>query len=217
MMPLKEKDFIEIEFIARDKETNKVFDLTDKETAKKEKIYNEKAEYGPIIICIGEHQIIKGLDSFLIGKEINREYKVELSPEEGFGKKDTKLLRLIPSKLFKKQNIQPFPGLQINIDGLLGIVRTVSPGRSIVDFNHPLAGHTLVYNLKINRIITKDDEKISSLLNFFMKDPKIKLEDNKLTIESPIPEPIQKLLEEKIKKLTPNIKEIKFSKTNDKV
>ena len=216
MMPLKEKDFIEIEFIARDKETNKVFDLTDKETAKKEKIYNEKAEYGPIIICIGEHQIIKGLDSFLIGKEINREYKVELSPEEGFGKKDTKLLRLIPSKLFKKQNIQPFPGLQINIDGLLGIVRTVSSGRSIVDFNHPLAGHTLVYSLKINRIITKDDEKINSFLKFFIKDPKIKLEDNNLTVESPIPEPIQKLLKEKIKKLTPNIKEIKFSKTNDK-
>ena len=36
MMTLKEKDFIEIDFIARDKETNKVFDLTDKETAKKD-------------------------------------------------------------------------------------------------------------------------------------------------------------------------------------
>lgn len=215
-MPLKEKDFIEVEFVARDKETNRIFDLTDQDIAKKEKIYNENMSYGPIIICLGENQIIKGLDSFLIGKETKKEYLVEIKPEEGFGKKDTKLLRLIPLSTFKKQKIQPFPGLQVNIDGLFGTVRTASSGRAIVDFNHPLAGHELIYSIKVNRIITDDKEKITSLLNFFLKDPKISLDNNNLTIESKLPEPVQKIIEEKIKKLVPNIKEIKFNNTADK-
>lgn len=216
-MQLKEKDFVEIDFVARIKETNQIFDLTDENLAKKEKIYNKNIKYGPIIICIGENQIIKGLDSFLIGKEPNKEYHVEILPEKGFGKKDPKLLRLIPLKIFKKQNIQPFPGLQVNIDGIIGIVRTVSSGRSIVDFNHPLSGHNLVYDIKINRIVTKDDEKVISLLKSLVKDPKIILTENKLSIESKIPEPIQKILEEKIKKLVPNIKEIKFTNTISKI
>lgn len=210
MMVLKEKDFIELDFVARDKETNKIFDLTDETLAKKEKLYNKDMSYGPVTICLGENQIIKGIDFFLIGKEINKEYKVEIKPEEGFGKKDPKLLRLIPLKIFKKQNIVPFPGLQVNIDGLFGIVRTVSSGRSIVDFNHPLAGHELIYEVKVNRLVTDDKEKVVSLLTFFLKSPEIELKEGTLTIKSKITEPIQKMLEERIKKLIPGVKEIKF-------
>ncbi|MBI2499648.1 peptidylprolyl isomerase [Candidatus Woesearchaeota archaeon] len=209
-MVLKEKDFIELDFVARDKETNKIFDLTDETLAKKEKLYNKDMSYGPVTICLGENQIIKGIDFFLIGKEINKEYKVEIKPEEGFGKKDPKLLRLIPLKIFKKQNIVPFPGLQVNIDGLFGIVRTVSSGRSIVDFNHPLAGHELIYEVKVNRLVTDDKEKVVSLLTFFLKSPEIELKEGTLTIKSKITEPIQKMLEERIKKLIPGVKEIKF-------
>ena len=46
---------------------------------------------------------------------------------------------------FKKQNIIPYLGLQVNIDGILGIIRTVTPGRAIIDFNHPLSGKNLIY------------------------------------------------------------------------
>jgi len=217
MMILKEKDFIELDFVARDKETSRIFDLTDESLAKKEKLYNKDMSYGPVIICLGENQIIKGIDFFLIGKEINKEYKVEIKPEDGFGKKDSKLLRLIPLKVFKTQNIVPFPGLQVNIDGLFGIVRTVSSGRSIVDFNHPLAGHWLIYDVKVIRLVTDDKEKVNSLLGFFLKSPEIDLNEGKLGIKSKIAEPIQKMLEERIKKLIPGIKEIRFENTKDKV
>ncbi|MEK6934618.1 MAG: peptidylprolyl isomerase [Nanoarchaeota archaeon] len=215
-MPLKNKDFIEIEFVARIKGTNQIFDLTSEEIAKKEKIHYSTATYGPTIICLGENQVIKGLDQSLIGKEPKKEYKIEVSAENAFGKKDPKLLKLIPLRIFKKQNIQPYPGLQVNIDNLIGTIRTVSSGRSIVDFNHPLAGHDVVYEIKINKLVTNDTEKVNSILKFFIKNPKSSIKENKLTIDSEIPKPLQEILEKKIKELIPKIKEIKFAKTTNK-
>ena len=45
---------------------------------------------------------------------------------------------------FKKENITTQPGLQITVDEAVGMVKTVSGGRVIVDFNHPLSGKDIV-------------------------------------------------------------------------
>lgn len=209
-MTLKKGDFIEIDYIATDKEINKVFDLTSEENAKKLGIFNKDSKYGPIIICIGENQVIKGLDDSLIGKETKKEYDIEIPPESGFGKKDTKLLRMIPSRSFKSQKINPFPGLQINMDGMIGTIRTVSGGRSIVDFNHPLSGHNLLYHITINKVVTNDQEKIESILSFLAKDFKVSIKEATANITIKIPEIIQKQIEGRIKKLIPSIKKIIF-------
>ena len=49
------------------------------------------------------------------------------------------------------QTLNPIPSLPVNIDNLNGIIRTVSGGRVIVDFNHPLSGRVLSYNVKVNK------------------------------------------------------------------
>lgn len=69
-MTLKKGDFIEIEFIGKIKESHIVFDVTNEQDAKKYNLYNPKIKYSPLIICIGENNIVKGLDEFLICKEI---------------------------------------------------------------------------------------------------------------------------------------------------
>jgi len=209
-MALKKGDFIEIDYIATDKEMNKIFDLTSEETAKKLGIYNKDSKYGSITICLGENQVIKGLDDSLIGKEVNKEYDIEIPPELGFGKKDPKLLRMIPLRSFKSQKINPFPGLQLNMDGMIGTVRTVSGGRTIVDFNHPLSGHNLSYHVKINRVVTNNKEKIESILSFLSKDYKVSIKERTAEITIKLPEIIQKQIEPSIKKLIPSIKKILF-------
>jgi len=166
-MKIKDKDFIKIEYIGRIKELNIVFDTTNEEIAKKEKIYNEKMEYGPVTVCIGEKHLLPGLDKKIIGKETGKEYDFELSPEEGFGKKSAQLLKLVPARVFKQQQIVPMPGLEINVDGMPGILRRVSGGRIIVDFNHPLAGKVLEYELEILKKITELKEKIKSVFYYF--------------------------------------------------
>lgn len=186
MAKTKERDFIEIEYTGRIKESGQIFDLTDEALAKKENIYNPKANYKPKIICLGENQIIPALDKFLIGKETGKEYSIELKPEEAFGKKDSKLIKIVSAETLRKQNINPFPGLQINASGLLGTIRSVAGGRITIDFNHPLAGKNLVYTIKINRIVEEDIEKLKALLENLLgieeKEYDLKTEDKKAAV-----------------------------------
>ncbi len=217
---IKEKDFIELEYTGKLKEDSTIFDTTDEKTAKDNNLYQENAEYKPIVICVGQSQVIKGLDKALIGKEINKDYTIEVSAEEAYGKKDAKMIQLISTSKFLKEKIQPMPGLQVNIDGMMGLIKTVSGGRTLVDFNHPLAGKDLVYDIKINKVITDDKEKVSSILNLNLgiKDADIKVENKKVTIatKQEIPKELHEGLKKKIIELLPSLGEITILKSEKK-
>src|SRR3989344_2875820 len=126
-MVLKEHDFVEIDYIGKIAH-GVVFDTTFAEVAKKHNL-KDKSTYKPITICIGEQQVLKGIDKSLVGKEVGNTYIVTLSPEDAFGKKDPKLIRLVPLRTFHKQKVQPQPGLQVDIDGSIATVLRVSGGR----------------------------------------------------------------------------------------
>ena len=71
---LKEKDFIELDYTGRIKETNQVFDTTEESIAKKENVYNPNASYGPKVICLGQKQILPAIDKEIIGKKVNETF-----------------------------------------------------------------------------------------------------------------------------------------------
>ena len=205
-MPVKKNDFIEIEYTGKLKDDGTVFDTTDKDTAKEHNMYREEADYGPIIICVGEKHVLKGLDEFMIGKEPGN-YTVEVKPEEAFGKKNPKLIQLVPSKKFTEHDIKPMVGLSINIDGVIGLIKAVSGGRVLVDFNHPLSGKDLVYDIKILRVVNDKKEQVQSLLSLILsadkKDSEIEIKDNSCTVKlkKKFPDEVLKKVEEKIKEL----------------
>lgn len=208
MVSIKKGDFIEIEYTGKTKE-GIVFDTTSEEVAKKNKFYNKDASYGPVIICVGQQHVISGLDKRLQGKNLG-EFDFELSVEDGFGKKTAKLLQLVPMSAFRNQGIQPVPGLQINMDGIMGIVKAVSGGRIIVDFNHPLSGKELDYHVKIIRLVEDLNEKIKSLVKIQLglkdNDFNIKVENDiaeiALNKKINLPGEIEKAIKEKIIELT---------------
>ncbi len=213
-MKLKIKDFVEIEYTGTVKEDNIIFDTTDEKVAKENNFYSKDVSYGPIIVCLGENQLLKGLEDGLIDKETGKDYTIELTPEKAFGKKDPKLIQLIPTSKFSKQNIRPVPGLQLNIDGLMGIIKTVSGGRTLVDFNHPLAGRDLSYKVKINKIITDNAEKIKAYLKISLnlKDIDVKVENSTAKIKiKEMPKEVSEKLDKKIKELIPYVKKVEFT------
>ncbi|MBI3035210.1 peptidylprolyl isomerase [Candidatus Woesearchaeota archaeon] len=186
MAVVKKHDFVEIEYTGRLKEDNAIFDTTEEKVARENGLYNKDEDYSPVVICIGENNILKALEEQMIGKETGNEYSFEISSGNAFGRKDPKLIQLIPAAKFRQQNIQPIPGLQLNIDGVFGIVKTVSGGRCLVDFNHPLAGKDLVYNVKVNRVVEDNKEKIGSLLkmNLHIKDAEIEIDNGSASIKT---------------------------------
>jgi len=212
MTNVSKGEFIEIEYTGRLKDENIIFDTTDEKIAKENNL--EGSDYSPVVMCVGEGQVLSGIDKNLEGKEIGKEYDIIIKPEDGFGSKNAKLIQLIPTNKFKQQNIQPMPGLQINIDGMVGLVKTVSGGRILVDFNHPLSGKNLLYKVKINRKVTDDKEKLSGFvrLSFGTKDFEIEINEGnaKITLKTEVPKQAEEKLNEDIIKLIPSIKKVEF-------
>ena len=132
-----------------------------------------------------------------------------------FGRKDARLIQLIPAGKFRQQNIQPVPGLQLNIDGVFGIVKTVSGGRVLVDFNHPLAGKDLVYDVRISRIVEDDKEKLKALLKIHMqiKDAEIEIKDSsaEVRLKQNIPKEAQDEFRKIAERTVAGVKSISFA------
>jgi len=217
-MKLKNQDFVKINYVGKIKSNNQIFDLTDEKLAKKENIYNPKAKYGEMTICIGENNILKGLDKKLIDKETGRKYIIELNPDEAFGPKNPKLIKIFSMKQFKKHNVNPYPGARLNIDGLVGAIRSVNSGRVFMDFNHPLSGKEVIYDIEIGDKVSKLEDKVDSVISFnlFMskKDYSFKIEGDtlKFSSEHEIPESLSKNFEKKVTTLFKEIKKVEFEK-----
>jgi len=63
---MEKGDFIRIDYVGRIKDTREIFDLTNEEVAKNEKIFNPDVKYKPVPIIVGEKFVIKGLDEELL-------------------------------------------------------------------------------------------------------------------------------------------------------
>ncbi|MEK6863582.1 MAG: peptidylprolyl isomerase [Nanoarchaeota archaeon] len=213
---VKEQDFVEIDYTGKLADGT-VFDTTSEKVAKDNKLYFTERKYGPAIICVGEKQILPGLDSALLNKELGNEYAVTLPPEKAFGKRDIKLIKIIPMNTFHEHKIQPQPGLQVDIDDQRGIITNISGGRIIVNFNHPLAGKEVTYVFTVHRKITDQKEKVTSFLSSLLRMPadkmKIEIKDNAAAVTMPgeLPAQISTILAQKLMGLT-GLKDIVFKK-----
>ncbi len=215
-MAIKKGDFVELEYTGSLKDGT-VFDTTDESAAREAGMHNPDARYGPVTICVGENHVVEGLDRQLEGKEPGNDYTIEVPPEEGFGKKDAKQIQLISTSKFRKENINPMPGLQVNVDGAVGVIKSVSGGRTLVDFNHPLSGQKLVYKASIKKVVDDDREKLKSLINVRLGLEKfdVEIKDGRAVIttekETGMPHDIEKRISEEIKRLVPSVESAEFS------
>lgn len=164
-MPIEKGDFILIDYTAKIKETDAIFDTSLQEVAKQAKIYRENTLYEPMLVVVGEGWVLRGLDEKLPGLEIGQKTVVEIPPERAFGLRDPGKIKLLPLKRFKDQKISPSPGMEIEVDGKLATVRSVGAGRVQVDFNPPLAGRTLIYEVEVKQVFQPPEEKAKALLH----------------------------------------------------
>jgi FKBP-type peptidyl-prolyl cis-trans isomerase 2 len=213
---VKENDFVELDYVGKIVDGGEVFDTTSEETAKESDLFNDETKYEPAIVCIGKNHLLKGLDKNLVGKEIGKSHTFKLSPEDAFGKKNAKLIQLIATSKFRQQKINPFPGLQVNIDNMIGIIKTVTGGRTIVDFNHPLSGKELEYTVTVNKIVTDLAEKVKAMIKLIGIDIKavevsVSEGNAKLEFVSEVPEDMKKDVEQKLKGEISDLKSVSFS------
>ena len=182
MMTLQKGDFILINYTAKVKETNEVFDTTIEETAKKEHLHKEGEIYEPKLVVIGEGWVLKELDERLTTMEPNKTQSVEIPPEKAFGPRDPEKVKRIPLKqLLAKDVHNPTIGMRIDFNGKMATIRAIGAGRVLLDFNPPLAGKTLIYDVTVDKKLETSEEKIAVLIH--RRIPVVEAEKIKFTIK----------------------------------
>ncbi|MEM3841189.1 MAG: peptidylprolyl isomerase [Candidatus Micrarchaeaceae archaeon] len=162
-MPFVDGDFLEMEYRAWDNDTGKLIATTYEEEAKKEGIYNEKVKYGKVLVVLGSGGIIKGLDSELRKMNVGEQKEFTFKPEDAFGERSDDLIRVMPLSEFRAHDINPIPGMEINIDNTPAIVKSVNSGRVVVDANNPYAGKSIKYSVKIVGKLDDPSKKVEAL------------------------------------------------------
>ncbi|MBE7552309.1 MAG: peptidylprolyl isomerase [Anaerolineales bacterium] len=101
----------------------------------------------------GQGQIIPGLEQALYGMEVGEEKEVEVAPGDGYGETDPDAYQMVPHDVFPPDmELSEGMGLRMRDEAgqpLEAYVADVSPEGVLLDFNHPLAGETLYFHVKI--------------------------------------------------------------------
>ncbi len=164
-MTVKNGDFIKIDYTQS--VDDQVILTTDKEIATAKGIYDEETQYGPRLIIVGSGQISQGLEEDLVGKEIGYSGKVEVPPEKAFGVRDPSKMETVSINRFKED--KPLVGMRVGVEGKYGTVTRIIGRKVSIDFNHPLADKTVVYEYKILESIEDRQEKLKSMVKTFAR------------------------------------------------
>lgn len=190
-MPFNKGDFVLIEYTVRVKETGNVVDTTDAELAKKENVYDPNKLYGQVLIVIGKNWINQYVEEEVTKMSENEEKEIEVPPEKAFGERDPSKIKVFSLREFQRRGYEINVGDTIEIGGLRGIVKQISGGRVVVDFNHPLAGKTLVYKVKVIKKLEDFEEKVKALASRHLRISMSELntsynsEEKKLVVQIP--------------------------------
>ncbi|MBW6519822.1 MAG: peptidylprolyl isomerase [Desulfoarculaceae bacterium] len=119
-------------------------------------IFQTSTATEPLIFTVGSHDVPPTLEQALIGMSAGEQKLVRLEPDEGYGPRRKDLLQTINKDIISDK-ISPQIGmilsLKVEKDGQEHQVpaTVVETGNNtlVVDYNHPLAGHTLIYDITV--------------------------------------------------------------------
>lgn len=152
-------------YTAKVKDTGEAIETTIEEDAKKLNIYDSTHKYEPRLVAVEEGWMIAGLDAEIKKLAVGERKEIELSPEKAFGPRDPSKLRMMPLRKFGEKAAELAVGDAVEVDNRVGIVRFIGSGRAQVDFNHRLAGKSILYDFQVLSLVEGDEDKIRALID----------------------------------------------------
>lgn len=127
-------------------------------------ILEDNFEDEPMTVQLGQSEMANGLELSLLGLEPDDVQTVDIGPELAFGFIDETLFRSLPRSEFDP-DIELEQGLIIEFSTAEG---NVLPGTILefneeevrIDLNHPLAGQTVRYSVKIIEVVNIDENRV---------------------------------------------------------
>jgi FKBP-type peptidyl-prolyl cis-trans isomerase SlyD len=113
----------------------------------------------PVTYTHGKNEIIAGLERGLSEMEINEEKTIQVTPEQAYGPVDPKGFKEVPKSDIPTTELDvgtPLTARGPQGEELLIHVSEVKDDSVVLDFNHPLAGKTLTFDVKVVDIEPKE-------------------------------------------------------------
>ena len=109
-------------------------------------------EKNPATFRVGDGNLLPGFESVLFGLKSGDKRVLAIEPEQGFGQPNPQNVQVMPRGNF--QDMELSEGLLIIFNDaanaeLPGVVKMVDDTHVTVDFNHPLAGKPLSFEVEI--------------------------------------------------------------------
>ncbi|MBF0483541.1 MAG: peptidylprolyl isomerase [Candidatus Omnitrophica bacterium] len=111
----------------------------------------------PLTFTVGGNMIIPGLENKMMGMKVGDKKEIVVAPKDAYGEIDPKMVREVAKTQFPK-DFAGKPGMMIELkakgqtNGVVGIIKEIKDAVILVDFNHPLAGKTLNFNVEVVKV-----------------------------------------------------------------
>ena len=179
-MTFNKGSLILVDYTAKVKDSEEVFDTTLEEDAKKHSIHEQNVKYQPKLVSIGEvsYPVLKGLDEALAKTAVGDKLTVEVTPDKGFGERDTKKVRMIPIRKLGEDAEKVSVGDTIEVDNKRGTIRFIGSGRVQIDYNHRYAGKTILFDVNVIKVLDSSSDKVDGILK-----NRLPVEDTKIAFD----------------------------------
>jgi len=108
----------------------------------------------PASFTFGDGNIPEGFEQALLGLKAGEHAELTIAPERGFGMYNPSNIQVLPRSQFKDMELEP--GLVVSFQEpggeLPGVVTEFTDEKVTVDFNHPLAGKTLIFEVQVESV-----------------------------------------------------------------
>ncbi|MFJ9991676.1 peptidylprolyl isomerase [Pseudomonas putida] len=106
----------------------------------------------PAVFKVGDGNLLPGFEAALFGFKAGDERKLTIAPENAFGQPNPQNVQVMPRSQFDGMELSE--GLLVIFNDaanteLPGVVKAFDDNQVTIDFNHPLAGKTLNFEVKI--------------------------------------------------------------------
>ena len=119
----------------------------------------------PLEFVSGKGQIIKGLEDKLVNMSANEEADVLVEAKDGYGEYNEEAVQTLPKEQFA--GIELSEGMSLYGQGEHGetiqvVVKSFDDTNVTIDYNHPMAGRTLMFSVAILSFRDATEEEVQS-------------------------------------------------------
>lgn len=145
-------DTVKVDYVGT-LEDGSMFDTSIAAKAQEGGVFDEARPYEPLTVNLGKGEVIPWFENGIAGMKVGETKKITLTADEAYGQPREELIQKVPADTFSGSDIIPEIGKTYNFGIAQGTIKEVNETEITIDFNHPLAGKTLIFELTVTDIV----------------------------------------------------------------